>query len=106
MIGGNINTTDGWAASEFRIVDFADKRLNNRLIKIADRFANSAEKSINQACKTWSQSKAAYRFFQNNSILESKILASHVAKTVERATVLPTILAIQDTCYISYKLHT
>jgi hypothetical protein len=96
---------DSWGISEFSGVDFGDKRLSDRLIKIADSFAESPEKSINQACEDWSQSKAAYRFFQNDSVLESEILDSHVAKTVERSKGFSTILAIQDTCYISYKTH-
>ncbi len=95
----------GWAVNEFKGVDFGDKRLNNRLIKLTDSFAKSPEKSINQACEEWSQSKAAYRFFQNDAILETKILNSHIAKTIERTEGCDTILAIQDTSYISYKSH-
>lgn len=96
---------NGWVISEFNGVDFGDKRLSDRLIKIADSFANSPEKSINQACENWSQSKAAYRFFQNDAVSESEILNNHIAKTVERSKGLSTILAIQDTSYISYKDH-
>jgi hypothetical protein len=37
MIKGNVDTTStGWAESEFGIVDFGDKRLSKRLLKIAD----------------------------------------------------------------------
>lgn len=95
----------GCDISEFSSVDFGDKRLSDRLIKIADSFANSPEKSINQAYENWFQSKAAYRFFQNDSVSESEILDSHVAKTVERSKGFSIILAIQDTSYISYKNH-
>ena len=62
MSTGRIDQS-GWAISEFNRVNFGDKRLSDRLVKIADSFANSPEKSINQACEDWSQSKAAYRFF-------------------------------------------
>jgi hypothetical protein len=98
--------SSGWAESEFGIVDFGDKRLSKRLLKIADSCANSPESSINQSCKDWHQTKAAYRFFQNDAVSESKILNSHITKTVARAQQYPTILAIQDTSYISYKNHT
>lgn len=80
--------TNRWAIHEFSRVNFGDKRLNSRLIKLTDSFANSPEKSINQACEGWSQTKAAYRFFQNDAISESEILASHVAKTIERSVAL------------------
>ena len=81
----HLNISSGWAAGEFGMVDFGDKRLNTRLEKIADSLSDSPESSINQACEDWSQTKAAYRFFQNDAISESKILDSHVKKTVERA---------------------
>lgn len=100
-----IDKPSGWAASEFGIVNFGDKRLSKRLLKISDSFANSPECSINQACEDWQQSKAAYRFFQNDSVSERKILESHITKTVERAKKHTIILAIQDTSYISYKKH-
>lgn len=63
------------------------------------------ESSINQACGSWSEAKAAYRFFQNENIKESEILSSHVAKTVERTKAHKRILVIQDTSCISYTGH-
>lgn len=102
----NINTSTGeWAESEFGIVNFGDIRLSKRLLKIVNSFSESPERSINQACEDWHQSKAAYRFFQNDAISERKILDSHIIKTVERAKEHSTILAIQDTSYISYNNH-
>lgn len=97
--------TNYWAASEFGGAKLGDTRLTARLIKLVDSLAALPESSINQACGSWSEAKSAYRFFQNDNILESEILRSHVVKTVERAQPYETILAIQDTCYISYKKH-
>ena len=57
-----------WAELEFANVDLGDERLNNRLIKIADKFAEAPESPINQACGDWSSVKAAYRFFKNEGI--------------------------------------
>jgi hypothetical protein len=106
MIKGNLSTsTNEWAENEFGIVDFGDKRLSKRLLKIVNSLAESPERSINQACEDWNQSKAAYRFFQNDAVFERKILDSNITKTVERAKEYSTILAIQDTSYISYKNH-
>lgn len=100
-----LRSTSNWAINEFGEINFCDKRLSSRLLKLADSFAKSPESSINKACESWSQTKAAYRFFQNDSIDESKILDAHVTKTVTRASQYQTVLAIQDTCYISYKTH-
>jgi hypothetical protein len=106
MTKGNIDiASSGWAESEFGMVDFGDKRLSKRLLKVADSFADAPESSINQACGDWHQTKAAYRFFQNDAVSVSKILESHITKTLARAQKYPTILAIQDTSYISYKDH-
>ncbi|TSJ81472.1 transposase [Cardinium endosymbiont of Dermatophagoides farinae] len=52
-----------WSGHEFSSVDFGNKRLSKRLLKIANSFSASPECSINQACQDWYQSKAAYRFF-------------------------------------------
>ncbi|XVN42371.1 MAG: IS4 family transposase [Candidatus Rickettsia vulgarisii] len=107
MTKGQLNIPNiSWAEHEFGIINFGDKRLSTRLLKIADSFANSPECSINQAFEDWHQSKAAYRFFQNDAISKRKILDSHITKTVERAKEYPIILAIQDTSYITYKNHT
>jgi hypothetical protein len=97
--------TGFWALTELGTAKFGDGRLTERLIKLADHLSAFPESSINQACGSWSEAKAAYRFFQNDSVLEAEILQAHVKKTVERAKPYDTILAIQDTCYISYKNH-
>ncbi len=85
-----------WASTEFKGANFGDQRLTTRLIKLADDLASLPECSINQACGNWAEAKAAYRFFQNESVSESEILTTHVAKT---------ILDIQDTSYITYTSH-
>ena len=93
----------GWATLEFGGANFGDKRLTSRLINIADRFSEAPEDPINQACNGWAETKAAYRFFQNDNIDQNKILKTHVEHTVERSKKEQTILAIQDTSYISWR---
>ncbi|MDN3030726.1 MAG: transposase DNA-binding-containing protein, partial [Candidatus Tisiphia sp.] len=68
---------NNYLTEEFSGAILGDKRLTNRLIKIADNFANIPESSINQACGNWAETKAAYRFFKNDNVKESKILESH-----------------------------
>ena len=47
MIKGNVDTTStGWAESEFGIVDFGDKRLSKRLLKIADLTFPTSERRV------------------------------------------------------------
>jgi hypothetical protein len=99
------NQWNGWSSTEFGDTEFGDKRLTKRLVKLSESLVNLPESSINQACGQWSETKAAYRFFQNENVSAAKILSSHAKKTVERAKNYSTILAIQDTSYISYTGH-
>jgi hypothetical protein len=99
------NKYNNWAKKEFSEVNFGDKRLNNRVIILADRFSDSPEAPINQASFDWSETKAAYRFFNNDKISDTKIRNSHIKQTVERCSKFETILAVQDTSYISFINH-
>jgi len=101
----NPKNKSGWAAEEFAEVKLGDKRLDTRLIKLCDRFSDSPESPINQACVDWAETKAAYRFFQNNKVEVGKMLAAHRCKTAQRAKEHRTVLAIQDTSYFVYTNH-
>jgi len=94
-----------WAAEEFEEVDLGDKRLDARLVTLCDRFSDSPESPINQACADWAETKAAYRFFRNESVDANEILAAHRRKTAHRAKDYDTVLAIQDTSYFVYTSH-
>jgi hypothetical protein len=94
-----------WAAEEFADVSLGDKRLDARLIKLCDRFSDAPESPINQACADWAETKAAYRFFQNNNVEVGEMLAAHRCKTAQRAREHKTILALQDTSYFVYTNH-
>lgn len=94
-----------WAHNEFKTINLGDQRLNNRLIKLSEDFINSPESPINQSCEDWAATKAAYRFFQNESISYKKITHSHVNATLERCNEYPEVLTIQDTTYFTYSQH-
>jgi hypothetical protein len=94
-----------WAAEEFTDVNLGDKRLDARLIKLCDRLADAPESPINQACSDWAETKAAYRFFQNDNVEVGEMLAAHRCKTAQRAKDYETVLALQDTSYFVYTNH-
>jgi hypothetical protein len=96
---------DGWAASEFSDVDLGDRRLKERLIKMCDRFSESPESPINQACEDWAETKTAYRFFKNENVDAARIREAHASKTAERAKKDKVILTVQDTSYLIYTSH-
>jgi len=90
-------------ALEFAGCDFADVRLTNRVIALADTLRQNPQESINMACGSAKQSKAAYRFFQNEKVTPQKILEPHTQQTIERAKKLTTpIIIIQDTTDLIY----
>lgn len=95
----------GWAADEFNEVDLGDKRRESRLVKLCDSFSEAPESPINQACEDWAETKAAYRFFQNEHVDAGQIMAAHRGKTSVRAANHSTILALQDTSYFVYTNH-
>ncbi len=90
---------------EFCDADLGDPRLTKRAIRLAQALAAHPAQSIPQATGQWGQSCAAYRFFDNQSLSFEQILASHGARTQERATALPIVLAVNDTTSLNYDSH-
>jgi len=97
--------SNNWTGKEFEMVDLGDDRLNQRLIKISQQILESPQSNINKACGDWSETKAAYRFFQNDNVNYQDIIEVHAQMTKKRAEQEETILAIQDTTYYNYTHH-
>lgn len=94
-----------WAAEDFDNAQLGDARLVKRLKTIVTDFAKQPTASIPQACGKWATSKAAYRFFDNDSVEAQAILDSHVQATVHRMSRHSTVLCIQDTTTLNYSTH-
>lgn len=97
--------TSNWAEKEFGSIDLCDKRLSGRLVKIAGHFISSSESPINKSCGSWGETKAAYRFFQNDNVDYKDIIRHHSRNTKKRSEEEDIILAIQDTTYFNYTSH-
>jgi hypothetical protein len=102
--GGTMDSKD-WAKKEFEIVDLGDDRLNQRLVKISQHFLDSPESPINKACGDWGETKAAYRFFDNDKINYQDIIQAHAKMAAIRSRQETIVLAIQDTTYYNYTNH-
>lgn len=87
---------EDWASDEFGGAQLGDARRTQRLVALARELAKKAHVSFPQAL-SGAQLKAAYRFFDNEAIDPSGVLASHVAQTVVRMQQVPVVLAVQDT---------
>jgi hypothetical protein len=59
-------------------------------------------KSIPASFKSWGETIAAYRFFNNGDVTDTKILASHQAATLERIKNERIVLIPQDTTEIDF----
>jgi len=94
-----------WIRSEFSQIDFCDLRLKKRFFKVAEDLFSAPLSPINQASENWADTKAAYRFFDNEKIDCNAMLLPHVNATVKRAGDNSVVLAVQDTVFVSYGTH-
>lgn len=94
-----------WAKEEFSGIRLGEKRLEKRLVRVAERLFLRPQSPINQASETWAETKAAYRLFDNEKVEAREIFASHRARTRHRLQAVPLVLAIQDTTYLNFSPH-
>ena len=60
------------------------------------------DKNLASVFPAWFGIKAAYRFFANPKVDESRMLAPHIEHTVARSGEHEPILVLQDTAYLDY----
>jgi Transposase DNA-binding/Transposase Tn5 dimerisation domain len=94
-----------WEQEEFGEIEFGDPRLKKRFFHIADQLSQQPMAPINQAHEDWADTKAAYRFFQNERVRSEDILRPHRLRTCERIQAHPVILVVQDTTLFNYNSH-
>ncbi|MCG2718710.1 MAG: IS4 family transposase [Nanoarchaeota archaeon] len=94
-----------WIQKQFKDSNLIDKRLRSRAILLACNMMENPPLSIPKQNGNWKNTKAAYRFFDSEKICFSELIKQHTNKTKEMVKKKKKILAIQDTCYISYSHH-
>jgi hypothetical protein len=94
-----------WVAREFAGVELGDKRLGQRVQLIMTQFSQQPSASIPQACGPWGDIKAAYRFFDNDTIKPEQLLQPHRQATLQRMQAQAIVLAVQDTTSLNYSTH-
>lgn len=93
-----------WIDRELADTEFCDERLGKRFRSLLQRLAASPGQGIPLACQDWANTKAAYRFLDNDRVSEAEILAGHFEATRERAAATDgPILVLHDTTEFSYK---
>ena len=89
-------------ATELNTIDLGDARLNQRAQRVLGQLGDKPTVSIPSACGGWTETRAAYRLFDNAKVTAEKVLAPHTACTVERLREHPRVLCIQDTSELDY----
>src|SRR3990167_3716273 len=93
---------DGWIVTETKTADLGDARLNQRLGNVLEMLSRKPTESIPATSKGWSETKAAYRFFDNPEVTGEKVLQPHKDATIERMRKEPVVLLPQDTTELDY----
>ena len=76
------------------------------MIKSAEQLASSPGSPINEACRDWASTQAAYRPFDNGKATPEAILAPQLQASVKRMlTVGGPVLDMQDTVFFGYGHH-
>ena len=96
---------DEWYRHEFETALFGDKRLSDRLVKVAKDLSEHPSMPINQASGDWHSTKGAYRFFDNEKVNPASILEPHFENTMKRMMPHEIVLSIQDTTTFNYSSH-
>jgi hypothetical protein len=94
-----------WAAEELGGAAIGDRRLRQRLVRIAQAFYARPQASIPQACQTRAAAKATYRFLEHPETSMETVLAPHYQATVARMRREAVTLAVQDTTSLNYTAH-
>lgn len=93
---------NNWVTTEISAVEFGDKRLNKRCVKLLEDLGDNPSGSLPSACKGWPEIMAAYRFLDNELVTHEKILRPHKEATIKRIQGQKIVLLCQDTTGISY----
>lgn len=91
-----------WAQTEFKTINLGDKRLDRRLMLLAERLADRPTDSIPGACKGWAETQAAYRFLAQEEVSWEAILEPHWACSIERMKAQRIVLCLQDTTELDF----
>jgi hypothetical protein len=102
---GEAGVAQDWAEEELGEAEIGDRRLNKRLVRIAQAFYGQPQANIPQACQSRAETKAAYRFMDHSETSMEKILDPHYQATVARMRREGVVLAVQDTTSLNYTAH-
>jgi hypothetical protein len=92
----------GHLSRELDGADLGDRRLDRRLVRVAERMAAFPSASLCAACGGWDEAVAAYRLLGSEEVTPAKILAPHREALLARAAQAPCVALIQDTTELDF----
>jgi hypothetical protein len=94
-----------WVQEEMKYIEFGEKRLEKRLLKIISDFSQNPTASIPEFCGDWAATKAAYAFFKNPTSGTEPIVLAQSRATCARVKGLARILILQDSTSFDFSHH-
>jgi hypothetical protein len=94
-----------WVRQEFGGAKLGDRRLERRLLDLAEAFFAQPLANVAQACGSLARTKAAYRFFDHHRITMDAVLEPHHQATADRMRHEGVVLAVQDSSSLTYTGH-
>jgi Transposase DNA-binding len=95
---------EDWLNRESAQSNFRDQRLKKRFKMLLDRLWKGMGETIPLACVDWANTKAAYRFLDNDRVSEQDILSGHFQATAQRFAVTEgPALVLHDTSAFLYE---
>jgi Transposase DNA-binding/Transposase Tn5 dimerisation domain len=92
-----------WVDRELANSKFKDARLGKRFRSLIEQLSSSPGGPIPLACQDWTNTKAAYRFLDNDRVSDAEILAGHFDATRDRVSATTgSILVLHDTTELTY----
>ncbi|MBC8752772.1 IS4/Tn5 family transposase DNA-binding protein, partial [Paraburkholderia podalyriae] len=104
MTGTERAKDESWLNCEIADSEFQDIRLRKRFGMLLEQLWKGMGQTIPLACQDWANTKAAYRFMNNDRVSEQDILSGHFRTTSQRSSTTDgPILVLQDTTTFSYE---
>lgn len=83
--------------TEFEGAELGDERRTQRLLRVARRVAEGADRSVPEATMTDAELEGCYRLVNNEHVEPEAVLGPHQRRTVERAAAHGEVLVVHDT---------
>jgi hypothetical protein len=104
MVGKRQTEDRAWIEQELEGSEFRDVRLHKRFGTLLEQLWKGMGQTLPLACQDWANTKAAYRFMDNDRVSEQDILSGHFKATAQRfSSTDGPILVLQDTTTFSYE---